>query len=344
MSRVFIGVSEREKGVPKTYGYNAANCRVRVAERGRMLAERVAVWLRLCLTACLCLGLLACDTPVSGDSGPRYLDAPPVRKKNLYRLAVHPLHNPQKLSESYQPLIDYLNRRLPEARFELEASRNYQAYEEKIRARTPEILLPNPWQSLQAMDSGYGVIAMAGDAEDFYGIFIVRKDSELKHPRDLRGKAIAYPSPTALAAAMLPQFYLHRQGVDIATELDNRYVGSQESSIMSVFLNETAIAATWPPPWRAFQKDHPQEAAQLRVIWQTPPLLNNSLMLRDDVPVEIRRKLQTALLDLTDSREGMDILAAMQTARFHRADNAFYEPVRDFIRRFEREVRPVAQP
>ena len=36
---------------------------------------------------------------------------------------------------------------MPELRFELEASRDYQAYEEKFRARSPHILLPNPWLS-----------------------------------------------------------------------------------------------------------------------------------------------------------------------------------------------------
>ncbi|WP_371325089.1 PhnD/SsuA/transferrin family substrate-binding protein [Dechloromonas sp. ZY10] len=309
-----------------------------------MRAEKAAGFGWLWLMGGVCLLLAACEAPPQAALGPRFVDNPPLRQKPLYRLAVHPLHNPQKLSEAYQPLIDYLNRRIPEARFELEASRNYQAYEEKIRARAPEILLPNPWQTLLAMDSGYAVIAMAGDAEDFRGIFIVRRDSNLKQPGDLKGKAIAYPSPTALAAAMLPQYYLHRHGVDVIRDLDNRYVGSQESSIMSVALGETAIAATWPPPWRAFQKDHPREAAELRVIWETPHLLNNSLMLRDDVPLELRHKLQNLLPGLSGSPEGTQILAAMQTARFHRADNAFYQPVRQFIQRFEREVRVVVQP
>jgi len=59
----------------------------------------------------------------------------------------------------------------------LEASRDYQAYEVKFRNRKPELILPNPWQTLEAIKVGYQVIAMAGDAEDFNGIFIVRKDS-----------------------------------------------------------------------------------------------------------------------------------------------------------------------
>jgi phosphonate transport system substrate-binding protein len=42
---------------------------------------------------------------------------------------------------------------------------------------------------------------MAGDADDFKGIFIVRKDTDIKVPAQLKGKRVSYPAPSALAAA-----------------------------------------------------------------------------------------------------------------------------------------------
>ena len=284
--------------------------------------------------------LAACNGPTE-EKPLQYGTAPAAATQPAYRFAVHPLHNPVKLAEAYQPLIDYLNQRLPEARFELEASRDYQAYEEKFRARSPEFLLPNPWQSIEAMKVGYRVIAMAGDAEDFKGIFIVRKTSGIKTPADLKGKTVSYPSPTALAACIMPQYFLHQHGIDVNRDITNRYVGSQESSIMNVYLGQSAAGATWPPPWRLFQQDHPEEAAQLMVIWQTAPLLNNSVMVRDDLPEAIVDQVRAALLALPQTAEGQAILAGMSTARFHVADNADYQKVRDYIATFEKDVRPV---
>jgi len=251
------------------------------------------------------------------------------------------LHNPKKLSAAYQPLVDHLNRRIPGVRIELEASRDYQVYEQKFRDREPAFLLPNPWQTLQAIKVGYRVIAMAGDAKDFRGLFVVRRDSGIKTPADLRGKMVSYPSHTALAAAVMPQYYLHTHGIDINRDIRNVYVGSQESSIMNAYLGKSAAGATWPPPWRLFQRDHPAEAAQLELIWETPPLLNNSVMVRDDVPETVREQVRTALVELAQTPDGMAILGAMETARFHPADDASYDAVRDYIARFEREVRPV---
>ena len=82
--------------------------------------------------------LVACDR-APPEQPLRYSTTPTSVASPTYRFAVHPLHNPKKLSDAYQPLIDYLNRQMPAVRFALEASRDYHAYEEKFRARVPDL-------------------------------------------------------------------------------------------------------------------------------------------------------------------------------------------------------------
>lgn len=275
--------------------------------------------------------------------GPKYERAKTGSGQLACRFAVHPLYNPAKLSQAYQPLIDYLNKNVPNAGFVLEASRDYATFEEKILEGELEFLLPNPWQTIEAMKQGYEVIAMAGEPQDFKGIFVVRKNDGITKPSDLKGKAVSYPAQTALAACMMPQYFLHSHGININKDIENRYVGSQESAIMNVFLNETAAAGTWPPPWRAFQKDHPLEAEELHVIWETPSLINNSVMVKKNLPIHIKNLVRNNLLDLQKSADGQAILAGMETAGFCEATDKDYDVVRDFISRFEREIRPVKQ-
>ena len=110
---------------------------------------------------------------------------------------------------------------------------------------------------------------------------------------------------------------------------------------MNAYLGKSAAGATWPPPWRLFQKDHPELAAQLKLIWETPPLMNNSVMARDDVPEELRNKVQTLLVSLGQTSEGRAILTSMSTARFHASNDASYDRVREYVTIFEHEVRPV---
>ena len=110
---------------------------------------------------------------------------------------------------------------------------------------------------------------------------------------------------------------------------------------MNAYLGLTAAGATWPPPWRAFQKDHPREAAELKVIWETESLVNNAFMVRDDVPAQVAEQLRALLLGLDKTKEGKSILAGMETARFLPASDREYDVVRRYVSRFEREVRPV---
>ncbi len=290
----------------------------------------------------LLFGVLPGCSKKPENQGPKF-GTKPSSEIPVYRFAVHPLHNPAKLIAAYQPLIDYLNSRLDGAHLVLEASRDYADFEKKYGRREPEFILPNPWQTLQAMESGYHVMAQAGEPQDFKGIFIAPKNSGLKNPADLKGKAVSYPSPTALAACIMPQYFLYQHGLNINSDIENRYVGSQESSIMNAYLGLTAAGATWPPPWRAFQKDHPREAAELEVVWETKSLINNSVMARDDIPAQIVEQIRALLPGLDQTAAGKLILSGMETARFLPASDADYEIVRQYISIFERDVRPVVE-
>ncbi|MBI2514547.1 MAG: phosphate/phosphite/phosphonate ABC transporter substrate-binding protein [Opitutae bacterium] len=274
-------------------------------------------------------------------AGPVYSKKPPAAAATTIHFAIHPLHNPRKLVQSYQPLVARLNARIPGMALEVEASRDYQEFERKIAAREPEILLPNPWQTLEAMKTGYRVIAMAGEPQDFKGLLIVRRDSGIERLEDLRGRSIAYPSATALAACIMPQWLLHEHGIDVNRDVLSFYVGSQESAIMNAFLRRTVAGATWPPPWRAFVAEHPAEAAQLRVAWETESLVNNSVMVRDDVDPALAEQVRRELIDLANSDEGRAILRQIDASRFLPAGDADYDRVREFVARFEAQVRPV---
>ena len=288
----------------------------------------------------LALLLAGCESEPQG-AGPQYAAAPPSQEVPIFTFAVNPKHNPALLISTHQPLVDYLNARLRGGRLELVASTDFAAFEAKYRARNPAFLLPNPWQALQAMRVGYSVVAMAGDPADFRGLILVRRDSGVEQPADLRGQAVSYPSPTALAACIMPQAFLHAHGLDVNRDLTNRYVGSQESAIMNVYLKNTRAGVTWPPPWRAFQKSHPAEAAELRIAWETEPLINNAVMVRDDVPAALRQQVVEQLVALEASAEGKAILDGLEMARFTPATDQDYAVVRAFIERFERDVRPV---
>ncbi len=298
------------------------------------------------LIGCL-LALLAAALPSFGQgqadkpSGPAYTTRQPAGKEYIF--AIHPLHNPARLFEVYSPLIDYLNRNIPDVTFRLEASRNYESFEEKLYARKFDFALPNPYQTLKSLDHGYHVIAKMGDDYRFTGVILVRRDSGIQKVADLKGKKVSYPAKTALAATMMPQYFFQTHGLDVNHDIENLYVGSQESSIMNVYLGNVAAGATWPLPWDAFQKEHPDQARELEKIWETEPMINNGVVARDDIPKPLARRVAELLNGLHKTEEGKTILARMPLSRFELADDKRYHVIEEFLREFARKVRPPDQ-
>ncbi len=169
------------------------------------------------------LWLPGCSEPARETYRPRFSTAPAIQETE-YIFGVHPLHNPQRLFEVFGPMMDYLSANIAGAAFKLEASRNYPAFDQKLNDRKFHFALPNPFQTINAIDRGYRVFGKIGLDENFRGITIVRRDGAIRQVSDLKGQAVSYPAPSALAATMMPQYYLQSHGLDVMTETDSRYV------------------------------------------------------------------------------------------------------------------------
>ena len=280
------------------------------------------------------------NTVTEADYTPQYSEESSNISK-IYLFGVHPLHNPERLFEVYQPLVDFINLNIQDAKLKLYASRNYAAYDERLFNGEFHFALPNPYQTIESIKHGYHVFGKMGDDNNFRGIILVRRDSDIEEVEDLIGKAVSYPAPTALAATMMPQWYFYTHGLDINKDIENRYVGSQESSIMNVYLDQTAAGATWPPPWQAIAKERPDIADALIVKWETEPILNNGLVFREDVPSGLVDIVSKLLFSLHTHEEGRIILNSMELSKFESANNSTYLPVVKFLERFEKEVRPI---
>lgn len=289
----------------------------------------------------LATGILGCNRDHEQGYAPAVSTSSVEEGEPVYIFSIHPLHNPTRLHEIFGPLMTYLSENIDNARFRLEASRNYASYDMKLYAGTAQFSLPNPYQTLNAIKHGYRVFGKMGDDYNFRGIILVRKDSGIRHVSQLKGKAVSYPAPTALAATMLPQYYLQTHGLDVMHDIENRYVGSQESSIINVYLGNTAAGATWPPPWNALRKERPELDQELEVRWQTQSLPNNSLVVREDVPERLVQQVGDLLFNLHKTESGRRMLKKMELSRYEPATNDTYRPVAEFIEKFNKTVRPV---
>jgi len=288
---------------------------------------------------CLLLPLLiSCDSEKPATYAPEYSSQPAVRQ-NKYVLGVYPLHNPQLLEYIYGPIVDYLNRRLSGPEIKLEASLSYEEFDKKLYSRHFHFALSNPYQTINSLRHGYRVFGKMGADEEFRGIILVRKDSGINDVTDLRGKSISFPAPTALETTMLPLYFLHTSGLDVNRDIARLFSGSHDSAILNVYLRTSAAGATCPSSWKAFKERYPEIAAELAVKWETPQLINNGLVSRDDVPAELTARVARLLFTMNDNEEGRRLLAALPLKRFEPATPETYTPVYAFMERYNKVIR-----
>jgi phosphonate transport system substrate-binding protein len=260
-----------------------------------------------------------------------------ILHKKVFIVGVHPYLNSKKTYDSYRPILDYLEEHIQNSSFLLETSSTYANYNEKLYRGDFHFSLPNPFQTYNSLEHNYKVIAKMKPDSVFHGIIVARKDSNLKDVQQLKNKSVSFPAPTALAATMMPLYYLYEQGLDL-NKITNKYVGSQYSSILNAYSSDTAAGATWPPPWESWCKENPDKAKEMEVVWQTQALVNNGFVVRNDVPEEFAKKVADVLSSLDKTITGQKILQNAGFEGFEYATNDNYLIVKDFIKKYDKAI------
>lgn len=258
----------------------------------------------------------------------------PVKEHEII-VGIHPYLNAQKTFLAYEPIIRYLEKNIPSAHFTLETSLDYADYERKLYAGHFDFALPNPLQTIQSTKHGYRIIAKMKPDSIFTGIIVARKEYHVRSVEQLRDKAISFPATTALAATLMPKLFLYERGLNVDKDAYPRYVGSQYSSIMNAYTKDTVVAATWPNPWKTWQKENPQKAQEMEVVWETSPLVNNGFVVRLDLDQNLSTKVVTLLCALDRFPEGKKLLEGAGFEGFERASEKTYMPVEKFLKQYD---------
>jgi phosphonate transport system substrate-binding protein len=280
--------------------------------------------------ATLCVVLWGCAQATKNDYQPRIGSAQSARPAGIeYSFGVLPLTNAVRLFETYQPLIDEINKQVSGFKVKLETAKNYPQYETKVRDRHLQFVMMNSHLVIPAEVHGYKVIGRTADS--IRGVIVVRKDSDFRQPRDLRTASISFGARPDLPGTMMPKVLLKRAGLDLERDAKPKYVASPESVLINVSAGLSAAGCVSESAWRTFQKERPDVAETLKVRWQTVSMVGLGILARNDVPGEHVRAVASALFGLDENGRGREILEAMKISSFKPATSASYDRVWEFL-------------
>ncbi len=266
------------------------------------------------------------------------------RKTSEFSVGILPHHNPRTLFSTYNEIFNTTNSMLAGFKLKVVASRNYQVFDRRISKKDFDFLFLNSYELVKyAEPAGYKVFAKWDDDSQFIGMCMVHRDSHITNISDVRGKTIAFPAPSALAATMIPLGHLYNHGLQIGRDFEVRYVGSLESAVLSVYLGRVEIGCSSPRPWEKFARDNPEKAMHLRPLFRTRSLPRIAIAVRSDVPAEYVSQVQRALTSLHETEQGRKALAALPLARIVAANSNTFDEARDYIQWFTRTIYDLDQ-
>lgn len=241
--------------------------------------------------------------------------------------------------ETTNEFVAYLNKHLPGVQVRTIACITYKDYQDKLAAGYFDLTMSNGAMALDAEKKfGYSIIGKLGDDERYRGVIFVHKDSAVRTINDLAGRTITFSGENALAGTMMPLLFLHQNGLNVNKDIRRQYVSSLESCIMNVYMGRSSAGAAWLTVWEQFVRKRPEIRSTVILKWQTPPLVNVAVLLKNETFPSVRDSLKNLLFSMQDDPEGKRALEKIGVSRLEPATTETYAPLQQFLEAYKKAV------
>jgi phosphonate transport system substrate-binding protein len=171
----------------------------------------------------------------------------------------------------------------------------------------------------------------------YHSILIVKGDSPFKTLEDLKGRSMAWADPNSTSGYLIPLVSLRAAGIEPDKFFGKTlFSGGHEQSVLGVINGQFDSGFTWSSKGhnagqiRAMVDRKVLKMDQFRVVWESPLIPNPLVVVRKDIPADMRRDLLEFWTSLAKTHPHIAELAARgKTAGFVPATHEMYKPVLD---------------
>ena len=209
----------------------------------------------------------------------------------------------------YRPFADYLSA-VVKKQVKLESAQDLKSLKTNLHSGHFDLLMVRPSHISAAAMRDQKYVLVAAVKGNAITSFIVNKDSVLKGPADIAGKAIAMPDenayPSHVALAMLKEAGLKPETQNIRffrTQEAVGYAVEQKLVDVGVVISYSKVAKEW-------------EGKGHRILWKSKPLPYWSIIASPRLSPDTVSKVREALLKLNDTSEGEKILKEIGVSGF----------------------------
>lgn len=244
-----------------------------------------------------------------------------VWAEKVYSVGVVPQFEARRTAEIWQPVIKEVSQRSG-VQLVLKPSSSIPVFEKQFTAGEFDFAYMNPYHAIIAYEQQNYTPILRDTGRNLFGIIVVKKNSPVQSVKELYGKTVAFPSPNALGAALLPRAEFDRK---FNIKVNEIYVKSHSSVYLNVILGK-AIAGGGVQKTLSQQTEDIRD--NLRILYKTSEVPPHPITTHPRVEKIIQDKIKNAFLELGNSEAGIQLLSRIPMNKIGAADIDDYEPLK----------------
>lgn len=282
----------------------------------------------------LIVGLIAWlgSMPVHRENERLVVPPPAVAVKPAFHIGLVPERDIFRLRKRYQVLTEYLSKRLGRP-VDVVTVNTYQAVLQDFAEQKIDAAFLGSLVAVLTVDRlGTRVLVKPVDeagVSTYRGVIFVRPDSPIQRIEDLAGRSVAMVK-TTYAADLFPIWEMHRTDINHgATPPRKVWVGTHDEVISETLSGRVEAGAVKNLRLEAFEATHPD--AKLRRLATSPPVPNDTFVVRADLEEAFTAQLRDVLLAMDKDPEGAKALAGFGAVRFVPCSTEEFTPIYDMV-------------
>jgi phosphonate transport system substrate-binding protein len=150
----------------------------------------------------------------------------------------------------------------------------------------------------------------------YISVMVVRADSGITNLEGMRGRSLAWADANSTSGYLVPRFALRRAGIGVESgQYFSRvgFAGGHEQGVVAVLQRQFDAMMTWTSGQGDIAQGHTRgnlramvekgmlNMSDLRIIWQSDPIINGPLTVRADLPAAFKQDMTDFHLALPKS-------------------------------------------
>ena len=255
----------------------------------------------------------------------------PALAQEVLRISAIPDEAPTELQRKFKPLGEYLSKETG-MKVEFTPVTDYAAVVEALATKKIDMAWLGGFTYVQTKIRTSGTanpIIQRVEDEKFTSVFIVPADSSLKALSELKGKTIAFGSPSSTSGHLMPRYFLMQAGINPDKDFKNiAFSGAHDATVAFVASGKADVGALNASVWVKLNEAKNPNALKSKVLSMTPPYFDYNWTVRGDLDPVTVKKITEAFLKLdANNPNHKEIMDLQRSSKYVTTKSSNYDDI-----------------